>query len=192
MGAFTGLLHGLAGTVTGLLNGLAAAAGTVADAIWIALERVLVRLSAGLTGLVWGVAVVVWIVGAAVALNLAGVDDVYGVLDGVLGDDGRPSVEAPTDVSPEAVTDSRGHFSAERLRQVTGLEPTEFIHLVVQANGGRTEQATLTTCLPWSKATVSRYLDELEAAGVVERVSVGNRNVVCTPDERPEGADAEP
>jgi hypothetical protein len=188
---FVGLATAFVGKTTSLVLGLPRVLTAVVNTFWQQAERFLVRPVLGITGVIWSAVVVVWLVGVGLVLNLAGVD-VYDALDGLFGNDDRPSVPDPGDIQPEDVTDDQGHFCADGLRRTTGLDPTEFIHLVVQGNGGRIEQATLVTYLPWSDPTVCRYLDALEEERVIERVSIGNRNLVCTPDRVPEGVGATP
>lgn len=173
----TGLFGGLWGLAVGLLEGLL-------GSLW----SVGVGLVASLLSLLSDVVIALGILVAAVGLRLLGVDDVYGALH-------RPAertesastvtVESIPDLPPAAVTDDAGHFSQSAFTRVTGVTPAEFIHLFVIHNGGRVRQSTLNTCLPWAKSTVSRYLDALEAEGVVTRVSAGGQNIVCTPEAAP-------
>lgn len=146
-------------------------------------------LAAGVASVV-AVVVAVGLFGSAVVLNLGGVDDVYGTLNGRLFDDAdqrEPSQpETIPDVSPEVVTDDADRFSKSAFQSATGLTPPEFIHLFIRTNGGRVRQTTVYRCLPWSKSTACRYLDELEAEGKVTRVAVGGRNVVCTAESAPD------
>lgn len=139
---------------------------------------------------VWAMMLIVALLASAVLLNLVGVDDVHEVLVRHFPS-GNPETPARavaeiTEVDPASVTDESGRFSGSAFETVTGLTPAEFIHLYVQANGGRVWQSNLNTVLPWSKASVSRTLDELEANDVLVRVQKGGRNVVCTPSKVPE------
>lgn len=128
--------------------------------------------------------------GVAAILNARGVPDVHATLDRTILARGRrtdgsrtPELPAPR---PAEVTDTRGRFSSDAFQRTTGLTPAEFIHLFVSGNGGTVKQTTLNRCLPWSKTSVCRYLDDLEANDVVRRVSVGGQNLVCLPDAIPD------
>lgn len=127
--------------------------------------------------------------GVATALNARGVADVHATIYRALYERGRDSGKVPEvslpEPDPEEVTDDQGRFSSSAFQTATGLTPHEFVHLFVTANGGRVYQTTLNRYLPWSKATVSRYLDELEAEEVVVRVTIRGRNVVCLPEDVP-------
>lgn len=134
-------------------------------------------------GLLGGWAVVSALMGAAVVLNVLGSEDVYTTLSRVVDrtdTDDRASVEAVREMSSEVMTDDAGRFSPDAFERATGMTPAEFVHLFLKSKGGRVKQRTLTACLPWSRATVSRLLDDLEREGSVERVEVGRENVVCT------------
>ena len=134
---------------------------------------------------------------SAIALNLSGVDDVYETmrsprLDNLAPTGGRVDVDEPSepaDALPEVddddVTDSAGRFSKSAFQAATGLTPPEFVHLFVRCRGGRVQQSTLYRCLPWSKSTAVRYLQQLEQAGKIVRIKVNGQNVVCTPDQAP-------
>lgn len=164
-GWLTGLVGGLLGSVVGWL---AALFGVV-------------------VGVLWGLVLVLVLLGVAALLNILGVEDVHAVLLRRLNrDDESPSVETIPDVPPEEITDNRGRFSSAAFERVTGLTPAEFVHLFVQTNGGRVKQQTLGTCLPWSEATVSRLLAALEDDDVIERVTLGRENVVCLPEAVPD------
>lgn len=140
-----------------------------------------------LVGVLWGWVLVFGLFVAATLLNVFGVEDVHAVLLRRVRDDGGGStVETIPDVPTAEITDSRGRFSSAAFERVTGLTPSEFIHLFVQSNGGRVKQQTLTTCLPWSNATVSHLLDALEDDELIERVSTGRENVVCLPEAVPD------
>jgi hypothetical protein len=132
----------------------------------------------------------------AIALNLSGVDDVYETLGSSLLEDLAPTGDRvddepsePADALPEvdddAVTDSAGRFSKSAFQAATGLTPPEFIHLFVRCRGGRIQQSTLYRCLPWSKSTAVRYLQQLEQTGQIVRIKVNGQNVVCTPEQAP-------
>lgn len=180
------------------LNQALASARRLLHALTTPVEEWAGRLYAAVVGTMWGLLLVAGLGVAALLLRLAGVDDVYGALrrrtgDGPGGDaigdatpGGGPDAGELPDVSETAVTDRRGHFSASLFHLATGLEVTEFVVLFVERNGGRVPQGALCRSLPWSTATVTRYLDQLEDEGVVERVAVGNRNVVCLPGAAPE------
>lgn len=140
-------------------------------------------------GVLSGWALVVALFVAAVVLNLLGVEDVFSVLDRrVSGDEGTDTdpLEAVRSVSAEVMTDEAGRFSPEAFERATGISPAEFVLLFVKSSGGRCKQKTIATCLPWSKSTVSRLLDSLEDEGLLERVTVGRENVVCTPEAAPD------
>ncbi|MBX0325498.1 hypothetical protein EGH21_20940 [Halomicroarcula sp. F13] len=142
-----------------------------------------------LSGLLWGWVLVGVLLGSAVVLSAFGVEDVHGdLLQRIDSDDSARqfSPEALPDVSPEAVTDAKGRFSASTFERVTGMRPAAFVHLFVESKGGRVRQQTIITCLPWSKTTVGRLLDTLEEEGLLVRVSTGRENVVCTPAEAPD------
>lgn len=66
--------------------------------------------------------------------------------------------------------------------------PNEEILALLEANDGRIEQGDVVDSLPWSPATVSRRLGELEAEGRVVRYPVGRRKIVCLPDCKPAAA----
>lgn len=140
---------------------------------------------------VWGFVIVCGLFGAALILNIVGVEDVHGTLNRVLSDDGGgvelTAVEEAVAIDPAAVTDDRGHFSQSAFETATGMTPTEFTHLYLQWKGGRVKQASLNRCLPWSKTTVVRYVDDLESEGLVVRVKIGRENIICTPEKVPDG-----
>lgn len=174
----------LGGVFSSLWAWLSALVGGLFGSLW----GWFVALLGGVLGVLWGWVLFVVLFGAAAILNLAGVGDVHGFLDRTIGDDDASdtaAVETVRDVPHEKVTDGSGRFSADALERVTGMTPHEFVHLFVRANGGRVKQKTLNTCLPWSKATVSRYLDTLERDGVVERVTIGREKIVCLPEAVP-------
>lgn len=178
---FGALLGGLFGSLWAWLSALV---GGLFGSLW----GWLVALLGGVLGVLWGWVLFVVLVGVATILNLVGVGDVHGFLDRTIGDDESETgaVETVHDVPHEEVTDGSGRFSPDALERVTGMTPHEFVHLFVRANGGRVKQKTLNTCLPWSKATVSRYLDTLERDGVVERVTIGREKIICLPEAVPE------
>lgn len=127
---------------------------------------------------------------SAVVLNLSGVDDVYETLASTLFDETQPAPDEPTapadelpEVDEESVTDSAGRFSKSAFQAATGLTPPEFVHLFVRCRGGRVKQPTLYRCLPWSKSTAVRYLQQLEQQGRVTRITVNGQNVVCTREQ---------
>lgn len=66
-----------------------------------------------------------------------------------------------------------------------GLSPDEEILQLLEARDGRIEQGDVVEALPWSPATVSRRLGQLEAEGEVVRFPVGRRKIVCRPDCTP-------
>lgn len=81
----------------------------------------------------------------------------------------------------------------------TGRTRTDALLELVEANGGRMKQSELVRRTEWSKATVSRYLGELEDEGAIDRVPVGRCKVVLLPDESllddplgPEDAEGDP
>lgn len=142
---------------------------------------------------VWGVSLVVGLLMVATAINLVGDRDVYATLTRRLSNE---STESGDDIDLSAldeadITDASGHFSASALETVTGLTPPEFIVLFVRVNGGRVNQTTIVRSLPWSKSTVSRYLDLLESEEALTRVELGRGNVVCLPEAVPEGYESE-
>lgn len=142
---------------------------------------------------VWGIVLVGGLLALATAINLVGGSDVYATLTRRLS---RESLEPGddvdlSDIDETAITDASGQFSASALETVTGLTPSEFIVLFVRVNGGRVNQTTIVRSLPWSKATVSRYLDLLESEGALTRVELGRANVICLPEAVPEGYDSE-
>lgn len=166
-------------------------------ALLLSLIATLVSIASGLvsatlsvTSLVGGVLVVAGLLVVAAVLNLLGVEDVHETLSGVVGaessDEDLFSLAELEDLDEEDVTDQHGRFASGTFHRVTGLAVPEFIVLFVQAKGGRVWQSTLNTCLPWSRATVTRYLDRLEANGTLVRVERGNRNLVCTPETVPD------
>jgi Fic family protein len=138
---------------------------------------------------VWGLAIVGALLVAATAINLAGGTDVYETLSRRLSSESESSTDDLDlrAIDATQVTDDAGRFSASALERVTGLSPVEFILLFVQANGGRVRQTTINRALPWSKSTVSRYLDLLESEGALVRLDGGRGNVVCLPDQVPDG-----
>jgi uncharacterized membrane protein len=66
--------------------------------------------------------------------------------------------------------------------------PNEEILGLVDARGGRVEQAEIVDAVEWSPATVSRRLGELEDDGRVVRFPVGRRKLVCLPGSEPSAA----
>lgn len=66
---------------------------------------------------------------------------------------------------------------------IAGLSTREALLELVEAHGGRIKQADLVRCIGRSKSTVSRHLSELERAGEVTRVQVGNCKIVGFPDD---------
>lgn len=67
-----------------------------------------------------------------------------------------------------------------------GLQPAEFLVWVVEENGGQMWQGDLVETTGWSKSTVSRYLCSREAKGTLERLQVGRRKLVYTPEKSPD------
>lgn len=65
----------------------------------------------------------------------------------------------------------------------TGHSRKDALLELVEASGGRVKQAEVVRRTGWSKATVSRHLSQLEAAGAIERIPVGRCKVVLLPDE---------
>lgn len=182
------VLEWLVGLLSGLFGSLWAWLSALVGGLFGSLWGWIVALLGGVIGVIWGWVLFLLIFLAAAVLNLAGVGDVHGYLDRNMGgDDASESdpVDTIRDVSHEEVTDGSGRFSPDALERVTGMTPAEFVHLFVRANGGRVKQKTLNTCLPWSKATVSRYLDTLEDDDVVERVTIGREKIVCLPEAVP-------
>ena len=66
--------------------------------------------------------------------------------------------------------------------------PAEEILQIVESRDGRIEQGDVVDALPWSPATVSRRLGELEADGRVVRYPIGRRKIVCLPGCEPAAA----
>lgn len=167
--------------ITGLVGSLASSLwGWVTTAFWGIVGWGSTWLSA-IFGVVLGWGLVLLLIGTAVLLNAIGVEDVHStIFRRIAGKDGtqRQSIEAVQDVNPAAVTDTEGRFSSASFERATGLTPAEFIHLFIRSKGGHVRQQTLNSCLPWSKATVSRLLTRLEEEGVIERVRLGRENVV--------------
>lgn len=180
-----GLLGGLLGLLWEAVAVLSGLAGVLVKKFGVLLGGLL----GGLLGVVWGWVLFGILFGLAALLNVAGIDDVAGALRRAMPGEttsGRVSVERVRDMSPEAFTDGAGRFSPATFEKVSGMTPAEFIHLYVESRGGRIKQQHLTTSLPWSNATVSRYLDVLEREGVVERVETGRKNIVCSPGSLPD------
>lgn len=178
----TALLSGLFGT---LWAWLVAVFGGLLGSAWAWLAAIL----GGLLGVLWGWLLFAGLFAAAAVLNALGVEDVHAVIDRRIDRDEAAEadpVETVRRVPPEEVTDDSGRFSPEAFEAVTGVSPAEFVHLFVKSNGGRVKQKTLNACLPWAKSTVSRLLDSLERDGVIERVTIGRENIVCTPESIPE------
>lgn len=67
------------------------------------------------------------------------------------------------------------------VRAETGKSASEYVAGLVRESGGRMRQGSVVEETGWSKATVSRLLTEMEAAGEVERMKVGREKVVCLP-----------
>lgn len=65
----------------------------------------------------------------------------------------------------------------------TGHSREDALVELVESRGGRVKQSELVDRTGWSKATVSRYLSQLEDDGAIDRVSVGRQKVVLLPDE---------
>jgi hypothetical protein len=192
MGAFTGVSVFLSG-ITEILGHLWSLLLLVLSALWslfvgLVPVSILVALST-----VWGLVLVGALVVVATAINFAGRDDVYESLSRRLSNESASSTDDIdlSAIDATQVTDDAGRFSPRALEAVTGLSPPEFIMLFVQANGGRVRQMTITRALPWSKSTVSRYLDLLESEGALVRIKGGRGNVVCLPDQVPDGYAAE-
>lgn len=183
---FAGSVDVARGTLYHLSSGIRDVAASFGAA-----REALARTGAAMTGVLWGGVVVLGLLAGAVLLRVTGVDDVFGALSDRPDDEADDVAVTVTEIDAEAVTDERGHFSAALFHRATGLSPSEFVHLIVERNGGRVPQAVLAQCLPWSRGTASRYLDELESAGAVERVRIGNRNVVCLPSETPTDGEAD-
>lgn len=201
--AFTGLLSVVWSLLSSVVTWAATLLGTLFSALWsvvatatsVLLNLVwkLLSLFTGAFTLLWGWLVFGALFVAATVLNVLGIDDVYARLSGVVGDRGsvRVDIDGVDGVSEGEITDDAGRFSPAAFERTTGITPAEFVHLYVRSNGGRVRQQTIATCLPWSKATVSRLLDDLETEGVAIRVNNGRENIVCTPEAVPDHVDRE-
>lgn len=66
------------------------------------------------------------------------------------------------------------------------LPDTERVHRILERNNGRVYQAGVVEATGWSKAKVSRVLDEMEGTEEVDRFWVGRQKVVCYPQYLPE------
>lgn len=71
------------------------------------------------------------------------------------------------------------------------LPDADRVHRILERNNGRVYQASVVEATDWSKAKVSRVLDEMEGTGEVDRFWVGRQKVVCYPQYLPEWAENE-
>lgn len=112
--------------------------------------------------------------GAATADHAGG-----GVTDGATtpGRDGASPARELVEESPVSKLEVRLEF---------GLSPAEFLVCVVRDEGGRTWQDVLVERTGWPTSTVSRHLCSLESDGVIERIQIGRRKLVCVPGELPD------
>lgn len=131
-------------------------------------------------GVLGVIAVIVGLLGAVALLTTT--DERRSTTDGGTTQRDEVPFEQALDVAAADVTTDGGRFSREAFTNATGMPPETFVYRFVEHNGGRVKQQRLLSCFPWSKATVSRYLTELEEEGLVERVRSGRENYVKTVD----------
>lgn len=96
-------------------------------------------------------------------------------------DDGRP---APTPVGSQS-TDSDGGQSVETASDMA-VEPElmsneERILWEINQRNGRVKQQELVEALDWSDAKVSRAVSALRERGAIERIRIGNENLLSVP-----------
>lgn len=93
----------------------------------------------------------------------------------------RRLVSGGADSSPESSASTTGDTSGRGpggdLDDALTSKPAEFIALL-EEHGGRMKQAEMVAKTEWSSATVSRVLSEMEANGVIRKISIGRENVV--------------
>lgn len=68
----------------------------------------------------------------------------------------------------------------------TGLTPEKFIVESIDAHDGRLKQQSLIDITGWSAGAISNLLQEMEGAGVIERIWIGREKIVCLPGEKPD------
>lgn len=66
-----------------------------------------------------------------------------------------------------------------------GLSLEEFVVALLEDRDGRLKQRALVDRLDWSKATVSRLLQDMEDDGRIVRVELGREKTVYFPDQAP-------
>jgi len=67
------------------------------------------------------------------------------------------------------------------------LTDEDHVEGLLEQNGGRLRQREIVEALPWSKAKVSRVLSRMEDDGAIVKIPLGRENLVCFPDDVPEG-----
>lgn len=115
------------------------------------------------------------------------VGEAGGVTDGVGEVSDDRSAELRSTIAAVEPTE-RGRSAEECVSEAdlvvaTGRSREDALVELVESRGGRVKQSELVELTGWSKATVSRYLGELEDDGAIDRVSVGRQKVVLLPDE---------
>lgn len=127
-----------------------------------------------------------------------------------LGDEGQPQGDSgQTDANPgrdnpavdEASTDS-DHRSPVRdpdveidhsqletpsdVYDLYGISPEEFILDHLRKRDGWMQQQTLHAITNWSESSISRYLSDMEAQGLIDRKQVGRGKTIVLPESSPE------
>lgn len=98
----------------------------------------------------------------------------------------EPRVPSIPSAIPAACVESDGGISKADIVSETGLTPEEYLLQFVAVHGGRVEQQRIVALTGWSESAVSHALAGMEKHGLVARVRVGRRNVVCLPEATPD------
>lgn len=95
---------------------------------------------------------------------------------------GEPGGSSAPSSATASIPETDAGISKADIVSETGLTPEEYLLQFVGMHGGRVEQQRVVALTGWSESTVSQALSEMEAQGLVARVEVGRKKIVCLPE----------